>query len=604
MLEYKINEFLTLRLEEGRTQVYVKGKKFLQCKRLVLNISKKDIPIYDNINSIDEAANLYQKHLYRNEIVEGAPPRFLHEDHDITPEQEFWGHCSNLQSWYENDYDTRLLHSNLAFNLLKALVDAGDQNAKRVLKTEVIERFESGYPNTIISIVAAKLLDYFSLEEKKELIRINMPVILKCAPKLLDCFSPEEKKEFVQENVPIVYEYLKKIAKNAPNIFPYIFKERLLDYLDLNEEEQLTKVDYPIILEFMKKMSKTFNKRYKYILSAIERNILASLNREEIKQVIHQNFDAILKDLRKLWKHYPNLFLYFFEERLFYLDKEEITFLFQQYYPILVKYFKTISYENPDLFLSLFTRRYFNYLESKDKKLLLHQNYRIILNNIGELLIKYIDLPFILYPNPIVDIFEEKLFNYLPTEEQKDLIQKNFHDLLIYIEKFSKRNYLMIRYQKISNETLSYLYLIVLKAIKGTSLMDDFLSKIINIPYSYTTEIIGIMCNVIKELKSIEGTNVPNNYWDNIFASFFKLWGKERKRIQEIKSKIAVNGKWWNSFFKNIYDAHCLDEFHKLINEKIKCYKCGNVLPSKFLSILLIKKVVYCPYCGRLNRKD
>jgi len=498
MLEYKINEFLTLKLEEGRTQVYVKGKRFLQCKRLVLNISKKDIPIYDDINSIDEAANLYQKHLYQNKIVEGAPPRFLHEDHNITPEQEFWGHCSNLQAWYENDYDTRLLHSNLAFNLLKALVDAGDQNAKRVLKTEVAERFESGHPNTVISIVAAKILDYFSLEERRELIRINMPVVLKCAPKLLDCLSPEEKKEFVRENVSIVYEYFKKIAKNIPNIFPYIFKERLLDYLDLNEKEQLTKMDYPIILEFMKKMSKTFNKRYKYILPAIERNVFASLNREEIKQVIHQNFDGILKDLEKIWNHYPNLFLYFFEERFFYLDKEVITFLFQQYYPILLKYFKTISYENPDLSLSLFTRKYFNYLKPKDKKLLLHQNYRIILNNIEELLNTYIDLPFILYPNPIVDIFEEKLFNYLSTEEQKDLIQNIFHGLLIIIEKFSKL-YLMIRNPKISHETLSYIYIIILKAIKGTSLMDSFINKI---KESRIPQILGY--SVIRDFAGLE----------------------------------------------------------------------------------------------------
>ncbi|MGB5912147.1 MAG: hypothetical protein WBH31_13220 [Promethearchaeia archaeon] len=544
MLEYKINEFLTLRLEEGRTQVYVKGKRFLQCKRLVLNISKKDIPIYDDINSIDEAANLYQKHLYQNRIVEGPFARVLNKDHDITPEQEFWGHCSNLQAWYENDCDTRLLHSNLAFNLLKALVDAGDQNAKRVLKTEVAERFESGYPNTIISIVAAKLLDYFSLEEKRELIRINMPVIFKCAPKLLDCLSPEEKKEFVRENVSIVYEYFKKIAKNAPNIFPYIFKERLLDYLDLSEKEQLTNLDYSIILDFMKNKANLFGRRYKILqseISLIERIILPYLNREEIKQVIQQNFDVILKDLEKIWKHYPNLVLYFFEEKSFYLPQEEITILFQQDYPILLKYFKTISYENPDLFLSFFAGRYFNYLESKDKKLLLHQNYRIILNNIENLLkvssISAQEVPFLLYPNPFLDIFEEELFNYFTPEEQKDFIQKNFLDLLIYIEKFSK-DYLFysgFRNSKISKKTFFYIYLIVLKAIKGTSLMDDFLNKIINNPYSYTTEIIGIMRNVIKELQSIEGINVPNDYWDNTFASFFELWRKECKRIQEIK---------------------------------------------------------------------
>jgi len=192
LIEYKINEFLSLKLEKGKTQIYVKDKRFLQCKRLALNISKKDIPIYDEINSIDEAADVYQKHLYQNKIVEGPLARDLHEDHDITPEEEFWGHCSNLQMWYENDYDTRLLHSNLAFYLLKALVDAGDPIARRVFKNEVAERFESGYPNVIISIVNAKLLDYFTLEEKRELIRPNVPIILKCAPELLDLVKEVE----------------------------------------------------------------------------------------------------------------------------------------------------------------------------------------------------------------------------------------------------------------------------------------------------------------------------------------------------------------------------------------------------------------------------
>lgn len=108
----KINQYITLKLENGKTQIYVKNK------------FGKD--------SVYETADLYQK-----EIVEGPSARPLHENHDINPEQEFWGICSNLQEWYENGYDTRLLHTNLAFNLLKALVKAGDLIAKRVFKTEL-----------------------------------------------------------------------------------------------------------------------------------------------------------------------------------------------------------------------------------------------------------------------------------------------------------------------------------------------------------------------------------------------------------------------------------------------------------------------------------
>ena len=262
LLEYKINEFLSLKLEgifKVRTQIYVKGKRFLQCKTLVLVMSKKDIPIYDEIDSIDEVADLYR---YQNEIVEGSFP--LHEYQDVTPEQEFWGHCSNLQVWYENDYDTRLLHSNLAFNLLKALIEAGDPNAKRVFKTEVAKRFEIGYPNTIVSIIHANLLDHFSLEEKRELIRPNVSIVLKYAPKLLDYFSPEEKKELIQENKAIIYEIFKEIKLyreyilRSHNPITGIFEEQLFNYLTPEDQRDIIQKSFHDLLIYIEMVSKYF----------------------------------------------------------------------------------------------------------------------------------------------------------------------------------------------------------------------------------------------------------------------------------------------------------------------------------------------------------
>ncbi len=61
----------------------------------------------------------------------------------MSPEEEFKGHCSNLQVWVENNYDTCLLHKNLAFPLLKKLSSVGDPVAKEVLVQEIVERFKS-----------------------------------------------------------------------------------------------------------------------------------------------------------------------------------------------------------------------------------------------------------------------------------------------------------------------------------------------------------------------------------------------------------------------------------------------------------------------------
>ncbi len=101
-IEKEINQYITLKLEHGRTFIYVNGKRFIQCIRLILNIPKSDIHLYDEIDSIDEAAKLYESHLYQNRVIRAHIGEHLPRNiQNITPEQEFWGHCSNIQAWVE-----------------------------------------------------------------------------------------------------------------------------------------------------------------------------------------------------------------------------------------------------------------------------------------------------------------------------------------------------------------------------------------------------------------------------------------------------------------------------------------------------------------------
>ncbi|TFF88391.1 MAG: hypothetical protein EU548_08925, partial [Promethearchaeota archaeon] len=86
-MEVELNEYITLRLEEKVTVIYIAGERFRHCQRLVLQIPKQEIDAYDEINSIDEASDVF-KTLYQNRIIEG------NEEHQIKPEEEFWGHCS------------------------------------------------------------------------------------------------------------------------------------------------------------------------------------------------------------------------------------------------------------------------------------------------------------------------------------------------------------------------------------------------------------------------------------------------------------------------------------------------------------------------------
>ena len=109
--EFSINDKLVLKLEKNKTMIYVTGKPFRQCKYLLLNIPVEEITTLDELDSIDKISETLDHTL--------EPVNKASSVNEIPPEVEFWGHCSNLHVWYENDYKTEILHSNLAFHLLK-----------------------------------------------------------------------------------------------------------------------------------------------------------------------------------------------------------------------------------------------------------------------------------------------------------------------------------------------------------------------------------------------------------------------------------------------------------------------------------------------------
>jgi hypothetical protein len=153
--EFQINKYLKLKLIEGQTVIYVNDKPFHQCKYLLLNLTEKDFAKFEHIDSIDEAFQIYNKMEKNHE-----------RDHDlIDPISEFIGHCSNLQAWYENDYDLRILHSSLSIPLLRKLALLGDKKAIIRLKESIATRIASKSFNTIIFYLNEEYLALFSNDE-------------------------------------------------------------------------------------------------------------------------------------------------------------------------------------------------------------------------------------------------------------------------------------------------------------------------------------------------------------------------------------------------------------------------------------------------------
>ena len=192
MQEFKVNDYISLKLEGKKTIIYVANEKFHKCKYLLINIPLDEIKSFDEIESIDEAAEKLDKTMEKERGKVNIPP-----------ETEFWGHCSNLQVWAENDYNTRVLHSNLAFSLLKKLVEAGDAKAKKVFKDEIADRFSSGFQPVMIYLVQNGYLKYLNDEEIKTLIE-----------QFED--SPEKIVSLLQTNHEISQLTLKLLVKGNP----------------------------------------------------------------------------------------------------------------------------------------------------------------------------------------------------------------------------------------------------------------------------------------------------------------------------------------------------------------------------------------------------
>ena len=242
MTEFKINKFITLKLEKGKTNIYINGVLFNQCKYIIARKKISEVKDLLKIESIDELTeNL-------DHSLENIEPQFL----DIPVETQFWVHCSNLQVWAENNYDTRLSHSNLAFPLLKKLTEVGDPIAIRIFKEEIAKRFASNYPS-VINFLSEKGYDkYLSREDFfNSIISINQADTMIELEKIVNtryCLTDKIDKPFRDVGDEQVYFAIKdKHVTELELYYDKSYPEFLLDlihnltdlkilYLYINEE--------------------------------------------------------------------------------------------------------------------------------------------------------------------------------------------------------------------------------------------------------------------------------------------------------------------------------------------------------------------------------
>ncbi|MHA2283257.1 MAG: hypothetical protein ACXAC5_20640 [Promethearchaeota archaeon] len=235
MLKFTINNFLELRLEEGKTNIYVDNELFIQCKYLLIHVSIDEYEDCEGLNSIDEVIERLDKSL---EFVN--PKSNL-----ISPEVQFWGHCSNLQAWYENNYDSSLIHSNLAFPLLKKLAEAGDILAIRVFKEEIVRRFDRGCITIVRFILYNGYLNFLDKEELQCVFNQSTFKIIKHIMKELNklMISPLDNYRAIKELIDLILfidlkfnqNILITIFQNLPQETTVKFSKTALLHLNYKE---------------------------------------------------------------------------------------------------------------------------------------------------------------------------------------------------------------------------------------------------------------------------------------------------------------------------------------------------------------------------------
>ncbi len=96
---FKINDRIDVVLEEDKIKIFVTGEEFMICKGIAIQISYGELDEMRDFSSIDDLVSNYYEIIEKNGNV---------NEQQITLETEFFVHCSNLQVWAENGYDTRL----------------------------------------------------------------------------------------------------------------------------------------------------------------------------------------------------------------------------------------------------------------------------------------------------------------------------------------------------------------------------------------------------------------------------------------------------------------------------------------------------------------
>jgi len=340
--KFKVNEFLTLKLEGNETKLYVKGRLFQEKFHLVFdknkdfdytdikyttikngtltmrgldfrNRFKRTIPVmntqeFEFIESIDEVVNV---HIDRERWM-GSDTRLLRrtnlnskgKTYTIDAKELFWGHCSNLQVWAEHEYDTRLLHSKLAFPLLKILVEVGDFVAQEVFKKEILSRLASNYPPVVRYLLIEGFLNHLNTTELGVILRGEIFL------NILSTVESKRSKVLFSVLLELCWKRPDLLKKTFPTLLNMLGRLSVGEYKENIVKKVFRKIqgteligqNFPTILKVVESMKNDYE-NYKFEIFDILLEIISDVDLEE-------NFLVILNSLESLENNWAKTIIF------------------------------------------------------------------------------------------------------------------------------------------------------------------------------------------------------------------------------------------------------------------------------------------------------
>ncbi|TFF98910.1 MAG: hypothetical protein EU541_06335 [Promethearchaeota archaeon] len=140
-----LNQYLTLKLENEKIMLYVKGRKFKQLKNLKSLISFKEI------SPSKKKETLTEKDLK-------------------SAEKRFSMNINKYKRWIKEDYNPTLLKGFTGFIILEKLYEIGDPTAKKVFTKEICSAFKTNDSPIINDLKRGGYLNYLNQDQLKELL--------------------------------------------------------------------------------------------------------------------------------------------------------------------------------------------------------------------------------------------------------------------------------------------------------------------------------------------------------------------------------------------------------------------------------------------------